>query len=46
MNTEWGGTGTAGQKDVCKAVCPKCTRRCAKNKGHLLKHRCLRHGKF
>lgn len=43
--SEWGGKGTAGQKDVCKVV-HGCGRRCAKNKGHLLKHKCLRHGSF
>lgn len=48
MGTEWGGSGTARQKDVCTATCPKggCGRRCAKNKNHLLKHRCLKHGSF
>jgi hypothetical protein len=46
MGTEWGGNGTARQKDVCRATCPTCLRRCAKNAKHLFKHRCLRHGSF
>lgn len=45
MGTEWGGNGTAKQRDVCRATC-HCGRRCAKNAKHLLKHRCLRHGSF